>query len=164
MAKSVRKSRGAGDSEKVRSGAHGGIAMEVVRLRARLEEADLRVTQPRLKLIEILLEEHGPFTVDEILAMPGARSMDRVTVYRNLQSFEEAGIVRRCEFGDGASRFEIGSDDHHHHHVICRKCRKSETLDLCVPDSLLRQVRKLGYEGVSHSLEFFGVCPRCLAR
>lgn len=129
--------------------------------KARLEDCGLRLTAPRIQLLEALISDHGPFSVDEVLGLPQARGMDRVTVYRGLQAFEEIGIVSRCEFGDGVSRYEFIHEGHHHHHVICRKCKKSENIEECIPPQLIKAVQKMGYAEVSHSLEFFGICNSC---
>jgi Fur family ferric uptake transcriptional regulator len=137
------------------------VSQELERAKGRLEAAKLRVTRPRVGVLRVLIEEHGPFSVEEIRDRADTSDLDRVTVYRCLTAFEELGLVRRCEFGDSISRYEYASAEHHHHHVICRKCRRTESLEDCIPDALTEAVRKLGYEDVSHSLEFFGVCGNC---
>ena len=126
-----------------------------------LKNASLRQTQPRIQLLEALISTHGPFSVDEILQLPNLKTLDRVTVYRCLSTFEELGLVRRCEFGDGTSRYEYASEEHHHHHIVCKQCRKSQVIEACIPDSLTQVVKKMGYSQVSHSLEFFGICKNC---
>ncbi len=129
----------------------------------RIERAGLRRTQPRIAILKALIAEHGPFSVDELREISSIKKIDRVTVYRVLLAFEELDIVRRCEFGDGISRYEYCEAGHHHHHVVCKKCRKTQSIDECIPESLVNRVKKLGYEEVSHSLEFFGVCRSCRA-
>jgi Fur family ferric uptake transcriptional regulator len=131
------------------------------RAKQRLEHAGLRMTAPRIRLLETLIADHGPFSVDDLLGLPSAKGMDRVTVYRGLQTFEEVGLVSRCEFGDGVSRYEFIHEGHHHHHVVCRSCKKTENIEECIPPQILKAVQKLGYADVSHSLEFFGVCKSC---
>lgn len=123
----------------------------------------LKKTPARVAILKTLLSDHGPFSVDELRARPGARGLNRVTTYRTLTSLEEAGLVRRCEFGDNTSRYEYSGDGHHHHHVICKRCRSSEVVDTCLPESIARALGARGYTQISHSLEFFGVCPRCSA-
>ena len=86
---------------------------------------------------------------------------DLVTVYRLMPVLEKVGLVRRCDFGDGVVRYEFNRSEHHHHHLICRKCQKVETLDLCVVDALERLAKQRGYTEVTHQLELFGVCPDC---
>jgi len=128
-----------------------------------LRKSRLRITEPRKEILQILIQEHGPFTMEELYQRVKKGSCDLVTVYRNLAALEEAGLVRRCEFGDGSSRFEFNEvdEDHHHHHIICTQCRGVETLDICLLDGLERVVRDRGYTKVSHTLEFFGVCKKC---
>ena len=126
-----------------------------------LDQSGLRRTQPRVTLLRLLIEEHGPFSVDEILARPAGRDLDRVTAYRCLTALEEIGLGRRCEFGDGASRYEFGGGEDHHHHIVCRRCHRAESIDKCVPRALIKAVKAMGYENITHSLEFFGICRKC---
>ena len=124
-----------------------------------LRDNNSRITEPRRAILDILTREHGPFTVEEIhQRMTGG---DLVTVYRSLAAMDELNLVRRCDFGDGAYRYEFNTGEHHHHHIICRTCRSVETLDFCVAESLERFARQLGYANVTHTLEVFGICVRC---
>jgi Fur family transcriptional regulator, ferric uptake regulator len=128
----------------------------------RLRKAGLRITEPRQALLRVLIEEHGPFTMDELFKRLKKGTCDLVTMYRSLPALEDAGVVRRCDFGDGNVRYEFNETGPcQHHHIICRKCRKVETLEVCIIDALDRLVKEKGYSHVSHSLEFFGVCPAC---
>ena len=108
------------------------------------------------------MAEHGPFDVQQILGRMSAGVCDPVTVYRCLETFEHARLVRRCDFSDGVVRYELIGDDHHHH-LICRSCGKVEELEIDVHHlhSLERAAETRGYAGVAHSLEFFGICPDC---
>lgn len=128
-----------------------------------LRAQGLRVTEPRKAMLAMLVREHGPFSADELHKRMGQTGCDVVTIYRSLQAMEEVGVVRRCDFGDGVYRYEFNHGEHHHHHIICRVCRSVETLDLCVADSLERMARQKGYQKVTHTLEVFGVCPKCAA-
>jgi Fur family ferric uptake transcriptional regulator len=136
-------------------------AEELSRAVTLLEQASMRLTQPRTAILKVLIAAHGPFSVDEVRSLAGTRGLDRVTVHRCLTAFEEIGLVRRCEFGDSTSRYEYSGHGHHHHHVICKRCRKMENIEQCIPKALIRSVRSMGYEEVSHSLEFFGICRKC---
>lgn len=120
-----------------------------------------RVTEPRKAILGILTKEHGPFTAEEVHKRMKKGSCDLVTVYRSLAAMEESSVVRRCDFGDGAYRYEINTGDHHHHHIVCRACHTAQNLDVCVADGLERIARQLGYSKVTHLLEIFGVCPQC---
>lgn len=134
---------------------------ELNRALAALAQASLRATQPRIAILKTLIADHGPFSVDEVRSRAGSRGLDRVTVYRCLAAFEDIGLVQRCEFGDSVSRYEYSGGEHHHHHVVCKRCRKAESIEDCIPKAMLNAVRLMGYADVSHSLEFFGVCKKC---
>lgn len=120
-----------------------------------------RVTDARRAILALLASEHGPFTAEEVHDRIADGECDLVTVYRCLATMEELGLVRRCDFGDGAYRYEFNTGEHHHHHIVCRVCHGAETLDLCVADGLERVARQRGYASVTHILEIFGICPKC---
>lgn len=130
----------------------------------RLRFKGLKVTQPRMAILQSLLGSSKPMSADEILANQSpSDEMDLVTIYRCLKKFEDTEIVTRLEFGDGVARFELTFESgHHHHHVICRKCHKVEVLHLCDLDVHIQAVKKMGYQSVQHRLDFFGVCPDCV--
>lgn len=122
----------------------------------------LKLTKPRQALVRVLLQGHGPFTMDQFQKLMKPVSCDLVTIYRSLAQFEEIGLVRRCDFGDGIARYEFSDEHGHHHHIICRKCHRVDNVeDDCLLDSIDKAVAKRGYSKVTHSLEFFGVCPSC---
>ena len=126
-----------------------------------LQGAKLKITQPRLAILNILIRHHGPFTSDEIHKEIN-NYVDKVTVYRCLDTFHETGIVRRCDFGNGPVRFEYqGAGAMHHHHIICRKCRKVKNLQRCLVENIEAFLSRSGYTNITHSLEFFGTCSEC---
>lgn len=129
---------------------------------ASLKKAELKLTSPRKAILQALVDEHGPFTAEEVHKKVGRRVCDQATIFRTLASLEEVGILRRCEFGDGSARYEISDrPGHHHHHLICKKCRRVEMIEDCELEGLDRLAQKRGFTEVSHILEFFGLCPDC---
>lgn len=127
-----------------------------------LKEAGLKRTKTREVLLDFLAAEHGPFSIEEISEQNRAEDLDLVTVYRCMAAFEKVALVRRCDFGDGVARYEFQLDPrHHHHHVICRTCRRSESLESCKLPSYESRLKALGYSDITHSLEFFGICKNC---
>ena len=126
-----------------------------------LRKKGQRVTGARRAILEILTREHGPFTAEEIHQRIPKGICDLVTVYRCVSTLEEINVVRRCDFGDGAYRYEFDGGEPHHHHIVCRVCHSVKTLHLCVAESLERSARNMGYRKVTHSLEVFGICAKC---
>jgi Fe2+ or Zn2+ uptake regulation protein len=124
----------------------------------------MRVTEPRKAMLGILTRQHGPFSAEELHQKVKDCGCDVVTVYRSLQAMEEIGVVRRCDFGDGTYRYEINHGEHHHHHIICRVCRKVEVLDHCMAGKLEKIAGEMGYSNITHTLEIFGICPKCARR
>ena len=136
---------------------HGEFDTALQALRA----SRLRVTAPRKAILEVLTNEHGPFTAEEVHERIGGEGCDLVTVYRSLAALEGVGLVQRCEFGDGSSRYEYNCLRHHHHHLICKRCHTVVTLDSCTAKIFEKEAAARGYTNVSHTLEVFGICPNC---
>ena len=123
-----------------------------------LKQAKLSNTKIRKSILEFLMQNHGPFSIDEIHKQ--AFDCDYATVYRCIKKFEEHGIVKKCNFGDNISRYEY-KHLHHHHHIICRVCRKIDTVKYCFLKEMEKMLADQGYKDVSHNLEFFGICQNC---
>lgn len=144
---------------KRRSESHSHLLEDLIE---EMRKAHLRVTEPRIAILQALIRKHGPFTAEEIHEQVTKKVCDLATIYRSLASLEKAAIIKRCEFGDGTARYEFfESQKHHHHHVICKSCRKIEVLEDCELDDIDRFAKKIGFSDVSHSLEFFGICADC---
>ncbi|WP_372367919.1 Fur family transcriptional regulator [Candidatus Uabimicrobium sp. HlEnr_7] len=124
-----------------------------------LKQAKLSNTKIRKSILEFLMENHGPFSIDEIHKQ--IFDCDYATVYRCIKKFEECAIVSRCDFGDNISRYEYKDLNHHHHHIICRSCHKISTVEYCFLKEMEKMLTDQGYKDVSHALEFFGICQEC---
>ena len=127
-----------------------------------LKDSRLRITRARMSILRSLLKSHGPFTAEEIHKLTTKKVCDLATIYRTLLSLEKAGLIRRCEFGDGTARYELLEKENHHNNlVICRKCRKIEVLGDCERAEIDAFAAKRGFTDITHSLEFFGLCVEC---
>jgi len=133
---------------------------------ARLKEAGLRITQPRLSILSALLARQSPACIEHLFAELKGRSCDLVTVYRCLATFEKIGLVRRSYLHNGTSLYAIALEGPGSYHVVCKRTQAVEEIGpdaatelrraiACVEDSL----RMRGYSEVSHLVEFFGVAP-----
>jgi len=128
---------------------------------ARLKSAGLRITQPRIAILETLIRRDKPASIEQIHRDLANDACDLVTVYRCLAVFEELGLVRRCFFHNGTSLYEISLSDSQHYHIVCKACGKVERIDVGLTENIERMLRDRGYDQISHMLEFFGVCPEC---
>jgi Fur family ferric uptake transcriptional regulator len=128
---------------------------------ARLKAAGLRITQPRIAIIEALVRRETPVSIEQLHQDLADDACDLVTIYRCLAVFTELGLVRRCFFHNGTGLYEININDSHHHHIVCKTCGKVERIDASFTESTERILHERGYEHVTHLVEFFGVCPDC---
>ncbi len=86
-----------------------------------LRKAGLKVTLPRLKILEILRDNSDRhMTAEDIYKalIEAGEDIGLATVYRVLTQFENAGIVSRNHFEGGSSVFEL-DDGEHHDHMVC---------------------------------------------
>ena len=91
-----------------------------------LRDAGLKVTSPRLKILEVLeTSEERHLSAEGIYRELLARGHEfgLATVYRVLAQFEGAGLVDRHNFESGVSVFEL-ADRSHHDHMVCLETGK----------------------------------------
>ena len=146
---------------------HRLIQPALTELTDQLRRNARKITASRQAILNVLRRHQHPLTNREIHAALSGFECDLATVYRNLNTLEQMGMVRRFDFGDGTSRFEllIEGDDGHHHHLVCTRCGTVEEVEDCFPAELEAALaRKHGFQHVSHKLEFFGICPKCQPR
>lgn len=139
----------------------GGSAERTERALEQMRRSRLRVTEARRSMIRTLSQAKVPLSADDIHRKVGARQADRVTVYRSLQAFEDAGIVQRHPLEKGRSLYALTVAGHHHHHLVCRGCGSIERLGKCDAAAIESAARSRGYTQLSHVLEIHGLCPRC---
>ena len=125
-----------------------------------LKEAGLKVTHPRVKILELLQsnpeshltaeEIHGRLTKKE-------ETIGLATIYRVLTQLEIAGLIQKNHFDETQSTYEIKKQ--HHDHLICTSCGKIVEF---VNDDLERLQEKISdtyqFKLNSHVMTLFGVC------
>lgn len=129
-----------------------------------LKKAGLKVTTPRLKILEMLenAQEHHMSAEDIYRGLvAGGDDIGLATVYRVLTQFEEAGLVIRHNFEGGQSVFELDNGKHHDH-LFCVKCGKvEEFVDTEIEKRQHEIAAKAGYRITDHCLNIYGVCNEC---
>ncbi|MDT8398478.1 MAG: ferric iron uptake transcriptional regulator [Pseudomonadales bacterium] len=129
-----------------------------------LRKAGLKVTLPRVKIMQIL-ESSGSRHMSAEDVYKALRDADEdvglATVYRVLTQFETAGLVMRHHFEGGHSVFEMMTEDHHDH-IVCTKCgRVEEFYDKLIEEQQEKAAARLGFQISDHSLYIYGVCEAC---
>ncbi len=125
-----------------------------------LRRAGLKVTLPRLRILEIL-EESDPhhLSAEDIYKdlLANDHDVGLATVYRVLTQFEGAGIVTRHHFAGGQAVFELDNGDNHDH-IVCMKSGKvSEFKDPQIEERLIEIAEELGYSLTDHRIVLYGV-------
>lgn len=149
---------------KKKSHRHKHAEPALPELTEKLRRRARRITAPRQAILDVLGQRRAPLTIREIFDALPPGDCDLATIYRSMHLLEGMGMVKRFEFGDGGSRFELlaEGDDGHHHHLVCTRCSDIVELDECFPHELQERIAaRSGFKAVTHRLEFFGVCPRC---
>jgi Fur family ferric uptake transcriptional regulator len=129
-----------------------------------LRNAGLKVTLPRVKILEIL-ERSNPrhISAEDMYkaVLDSGEDIGLATVYRVLTQFETAGLVTRHHFEGGHSVFELNQGTHHDH-ILCVKCgRVDEFVDAEIETRQKKIASAKGYEMTDHSLYIYGVCSSC---
>lgn len=130
-----------------------------------LRKAGLKVTLPRVKILEILESNttHRHMSAEDVYKalLEVGEDIGLATVYRVLTQFETAGLVTRHHFEGGHSVFEL-NEGTHHDHIVCVKCgRVDEFMDETIEQRQREIAKKAGYEITDHSLYIYGICAAC---
>ena len=123
-----------------------------------IKRAGLKVTLPRLKVLEVLenAEPHH-LSAEDVYKnlMDSDDSVGLATVYRVLTQFEAAGIVSRHNFDDGHSVYELASEEHHDHMVDVDNGKVIEFMNERIEDLQHQIAEEHGYDLVDHELVLF---------
>jgi Fur family ferric uptake transcriptional regulator len=126
--------------------------------RKELRQAGLKVTLPRLKILEILedskLRHMSAEDVYKHLLEEG-EDIGLATVYRVLTQFEAAGLVTRHNFEGGHSIFELDDGEHHDHMVEVETGEVVEFMSSEIERIQHEIAAKHGYDLLDHSLVLY---------
>ena len=129
-----------------------------------LKSAGLKVTLPRLKILEVL--EKSPnhhLSAEDIyrVLIDQHEEVGVATIYRVLSQFEESGIVQKLNFENNQAVYELCGLEHHDH-LVCVKCNKIiEFQDDVIEKHQIQIAKKHGFELTDHSLYLYGLCKDC---
>ncbi|NIW23506.1 MAG: ferric iron uptake transcriptional regulator [Gammaproteobacteria bacterium] len=123
-----------------------------------LRDAGLKVTSPRLKILEVLEtnpERHLSAEAVYKALLDAGEEFGLATVYRVLTQFESAGLVVRHNFEGGTAVFEL-TDRTHHDHMVCLKTGDViEFVDERIEELQKEIADKHGYVIEEHSLVLY---------
>jgi Fur family ferric uptake transcriptional regulator len=130
----------------------------------RLRAAGLRVTRPRLAVLDALVDLAHADTESVITAV--RRDLPEVShqaVYDSLRILTDAGLARRIQPAGSVARYEVRVGDNHHH-LVCRSCGAITDVDCAVGEvPCLTASDDHGYVVDEAEVIYWGTCPSCSA-
>jgi Fur family ferric uptake transcriptional regulator len=128
-----------------------------------IRKAGLKVTLPRVKILEILetnVDRH--MTAEDVykVLLERGDEIGLATVYRVLTQFVSAGLVERHHFEGGQAVFELNRGSHHDH-IVCVQCGQVEEFyDRTIEECQRKIAESKGFAINDHSLIIYGECQR----
>lgn len=122
-----------------------------------LRNAGLKVTHPRIRVLEILENSHEHLTAENIykLLLEGSEDIGLATVYRVLTQFEAAGLAIKHNFEGGQAVYELDRGQHHDHMIDVSSGKVIEFVSEEI-EKLQREIAaRHGYEIADHSLVLY---------
>jgi Fur family transcriptional regulator, ferric uptake regulator len=125
-----------------------------------LKKAGLKVTLPRLKILQILesnSEQGQHMSAEDVYKalLEAEEEVGLATVYRVLTQFESAGLVARHNFETGHSVYEMATGEHHDHMVCMETGDVIEFTDPLIEKRQHEIAREHGFDLVDHSLVLY---------
>ena len=123
-----------------------------------IKDAGLKVTLPRLQILEFLSSNKGKhFTAEDLY--DEMRSADHdiglATIYRVLNQFETAGLVSKNQFENTQAVYELDTGEHHDHMVDVDSGKVTEFYDEELEQLQVKIVEKHGFELIDHKLVLY---------
>jgi Fur family transcriptional regulator, stress-responsive regulator len=144
----------------------GGVSSTSADYAAKLRMADLRVTRPRVAVLEAV-HSHPHADTETILSAvrSGLPDVSRQAVYDVLNALTAVGLIRRIQPLGMVARYESRVGDNHHH-VVCRSCGVIADVDCAVGDApcltpLDDDSALDGFVLDEAEVIYWGLCPDC---
>ena len=132
-------------------------------IQSRLRGAGLRVTAPRVAVLEVLADADDHPRVDQVIDRVRASgvSLSVQAGYDVCEALTRASLARRIDLAGGPVRYEARVGDNHHH-LVCRSCGLAVDVD-CATGSApcLHLPDHEGFAIDEAEVTFWGVCPDC---
>ena len=133
---------------------------------AALRANGLRVTMARRLILAALFAADGaPLPVETIVRTAGEREhpLDAASVYRNLEAFEQAGVVRHVHLGHGPGLYAlVGEGEREYLH--CERCGAARAVAPGELDGVREMIAaRFGYAARFTHFPIVGLCPDCAA-
>jgi Fur family ferric uptake transcriptional regulator len=127
-----------------------------------LKTAKLYYTECRIAILKVLLKANKPLSQEQIAKRIGKKRFNKVTIYRTLESFCEAGLVHKAFMQKRAWYFESAKDcteNQCHPHFTCTSCG----ITYCLTGMTLPMAKSphKGFIIRRQQVRLEGLCPAC---
>ncbi|MGZ8363608.1 MAG: Fur family transcriptional regulator [Caulobacteraceae bacterium] len=152
------------DHDHASRGLHGrALAAELEAAESRCASDDQRMTAPRRRVLQLLLEAGQPVKAYDLISAYGesGEPAKPPTVYRALDFLEKQGFVHRLESLNAFVACRVGEDAHAAAFLICDCCGRSEEVSPVDAGPLSKAAETSGYLLTSITMEAHGLCGAC---
>jgi Fe2+ or Zn2+ uptake regulation protein len=129
------------------------------RARQLLKNAKLRVTAGRVALVSTLLQHAEPVSMEDAVRQCGAAGGDPATIYRNLRTLLDAGVLQPVRGVGRREMYELVHKEHAHAHISCTRCGKVECVEVGAMPG--QPPAPKGWQAREVSVTVWGLCPQC---
>jgi Fur family transcriptional regulator, ferric uptake regulator len=128
-----------------------------------LRSKGMRISAARRLVLEALYAAGAPISAEQIadgLAGRLPRS-DLASVYRNLETLEQLGLVRHCHLGHGPGLY-LPTGTSEHEYLVCDSCNVVSSVESAQMDAVRALIRaRFGYEAHFSHFPILGLCADC---
>jgi Fur family transcriptional regulator, ferric uptake regulator len=129
-----------------------------------LKKNHMSITDSRVQILDLFYQNEGALAHADIEKKTSDK-VDRVTIYRTLQTFEEKGIIHSIPTADNTVKYALCKEhceEGHHHdnhvHFVCDQCNKT----ICLDDVLVPEVKlPPGFVPQQRNMVVNGLCGDC---
>jgi len=130
--------------------------------RQMLKTAKLYCTEARITILTALLEAQCPLRQNQIATRLAKKALNKVTIYRTLESLVEVGLVHRAFMHERAWHFELAdhcTETQCHPHFTCLSCEQTHCLmGISIP---MAESPYKGFVIRHQQVRLEGLCPAC---
>ena len=133
-----------------------------------LSEKNVSITNPRILVIEELINHKKPLTID-LLQKNLKGKIALSTLYRVLNDLKKINVIKEFNTPEKETVVELSihEEEDHHHHIFCKKCgdvqdiNLSSKLEFDLDKEIIEIQNSLKFTVEEHTLELIGICSNC---
>ena len=145
---------------------HTGPSLEAPDVEAAVEALraqGMRISSARRLVLEALYAADAPISAEQIADGLSGRlpRSDLASVYRNLETLEQVGLVRHSHFGHGPGLY-MATGASQREYLVCNSCNAVRAVEPSEMDDLRTLIHdRFGYEARFSHFPILGLCADC---